>query len=275
MSRVVLRWTSVLFLFSSTSLGAGVSVTDFGAIPNDGRDDTAAFTAAANAGDVIAFQPGTTGVVSGLTIVGPSNVSKYGCNAILHFGGTGGSLTVDRCTVSRGRTGVKMEELNGRQDRPQLLITDSLLEAPTCTLMLNSGSCNVVRTTFRGYGRSGSNQDHAIYSYFPVNLAVDGCVFGGNLGYGFDVHPYSPAVPGSGSVSIRNSSFAGSSTGNGILTHPVTQTTIDGCQLGTTPVYVRRGGAVLSSSTLQSATQVKPWPYDPGTWTFVNCTFGG
>ncbi len=320
----MVRWLVCLLIATPLS-AAEVSVLDYGAVANDGQDDTAAFRAAVQAGGVVRvpagvyslsisgryaldcgksvqligegrdltvlrcedklaadgcavfFRPGTRGVLADLSIVGPTDTAGFACNVVLHYGGIGGSLKIDGCTISGGIVAVKVEEQQGRQDQPRLLVMDSAFDSPQPVMMLNSGYCDLLRTEFRGYGTAGSNKDHAIYVYPPVHLLVDRCVFAGNRGEGYDLHPWSSTVTGKGSVTVRDSEFRPSPTGRGILTHPEGLTLIRGCRLGGTPIRVSKGGTVIAECTLAGKGQVTPWPYSPpgpGGWAFRDCRFG-
>lgn len=327
MPRFALRWTSALLLLASASFGAEAkNVRDYGAVPDDGQDDTVAFQKALQQGGTVYVPAGTFQLSVGgrpslfavtcpkslklvgegrdrtriateqtltatgnaflfaastqvelhdLTIQGPRELNGFYSVGIIHYGGSKGSLRIERCAIRGGHMAVRMEELNGKQESPQTSVLDSVLESPTCLLALNSGQCNVIRTEFRGYGTPGSNQTHAIYTYLPVSLLVDQCVFAGSAGLGFDLHIYSNWLPGTGRVEVRNSQFLGAGT-RSILTHAETLTRINDCQLGMTVIQVRRGGALFVGCTLYSARYVVPWPYyppGPGTWEFRNCQF--
>ncbi len=227
-------------------------------------------------GSMILFRPNTRGTVKGLSLIGPKDIGEFGTNAIVHYGGPGGSLRVENCLVTSGGTAVKLEELDGKQDRPTVLITDSELAARSCILAYNSGRVDCLRTEFRDYGVPDSNQYHAMYVYLPVSVLVDRCVFHGNLGRGLEVHPYSPKVPGKGSVTIEDCEFRPAADGQGILTHAETLTVIRGCRLGATAVLVRKGGAVISESSLRDRQQVRGYASEPGpgSWILRDCRFG-
>jgi hypothetical protein len=96
----------------SAMAGDRVNVTDYGAVPNDGQDDTAAINNATNAGQSIYFPPGTYNYSGRLSIPGGKSYRFYGDGpgvSVIHFatnqGGIVGfmgenTLTVEGLTIT-------------------------------------------------------------------------------------------------------------------------------------------------------------------------------
>lgn len=111
-------------------LMAAINVADFGAVPNDGQDDTAAINAAINAsraGDTIHFGEGTFDISSELVI--RSNRTYKGWDATIKRHGTGFAMgtdgfnyniTIDSLTLDGGGF-----TLNGEKTGEAILIRDS------------------------------------------------------------------------------------------------------------------------------------------------------
>src|SRR5690554_5217632 len=92
------RSTTVIENLESRRLLASINVADFGAVPNDGQDDSAAIRAAlraSRAGDVLNFAPGVYDIHSTIEMRSNRELKGWG-EAVLKRHGEGFVLRNDR-----------------------------------------------------------------------------------------------------------------------------------------------------------------------------------